>query len=204
MVAPIILDAMDLVPTDLVEVPAGWFWMGWEHGHPGERPRHRVLLDRFAIARAPVTNREYAVFLGDGGSEPPAWWQDPRFNDPDQPVVGVSWFDATRFCRWLADREGVSYRLPTEAEWEKAARAGGGRGVLRAIAFTQSARAGDRNAPRVPGWRLAASGRVEPGGASLLAASSAALLGLRLQSGQRGPRSWMSRRSSWSATRTTA
>jgi iron(II)-dependent oxidoreductase len=124
MVAPIILDAMDLVPTDLVEVPAGWFWMGWEHGHPGERPRHRVWLDRFAIARAPVTNREYAVFLGDGGSEPPAWWRDPRFNDPDQPVVGVSWFDATHFCRWLADREAVAYRLPTEAEWEKAARAG--------------------------------------------------------------------------------
>ena len=48
------------MPTDPVEIPAGWFWMGWEHGHPGERPRHRVWLDRFAIARAPVTNREYA------------------------------------------------------------------------------------------------------------------------------------------------
>ena len=71
----------------------------------GRRPRHRVWLDRFAIARAPVTNREYAGFLGDGETEPPAWWQDSRFNDPEQPVVGVSWFDATRFCRWLADRE---------------------------------------------------------------------------------------------------
>jgi formylglycine-generating enzyme required for sulfatase activity len=115
----IILDAMDLV-----QVPAGWFWMGWERGHPAERPRHRVWLDRFAIGRAPVTNREYAAFLPAGGTEAPAWWQDPRFNDPDQPVVGVSWFDATQFCHWLADRHGGSYRLPTEAEWEKAARAG--------------------------------------------------------------------------------
>lgn len=115
---------MDPVPTDLVDIPAGWFWMGWEHGHPGERPRHRVWLDRFAIARAPVTNREYAAFLADGEIEPPAWWRDARFNHPDQPVVGVSWFDATRFCRWLTDREGVPCRLPTEAEWEKAARAG--------------------------------------------------------------------------------
>jgi formylglycine-generating enzyme required for sulfatase activity len=129
MVAPIILDAMDpvstdLVPTDFVEVPAGWFWMGWEHGHPGERPRHRVWLDRFAIARAPVTNREYAGFLAAGATEPPAWWHDSRFNDPEQPVVGVSWFDAMDFCRWLTDREGRPYRLPTEAQWEKAARAG--------------------------------------------------------------------------------
>ena len=46
---------------ELVEIAAGWFWMGWEHGHPGERPRHRVWLDRFAIARAPVTNAEYAA-----------------------------------------------------------------------------------------------------------------------------------------------
>jgi formylglycine-generating enzyme required for sulfatase activity len=119
MVAPIILDRMDMV-----EVPPGWFWMGWEQGHPGERPRHRVWVDRFAIAREPTTNREYAAFLEAVPHEPPAWWRDPRFDDPDQPVVGVSWFEAERFCQWLSRREGAGYRLPTEAEWEKAARAG--------------------------------------------------------------------------------
>ena len=119
MVAPIILDRMDVV-----EVEAGWFWMGWEHGHPGERPRHRVWLDRFAIARAPVPNREYAVYLDETGAEPPPWWGNPRFSDPGQPVVGVSWFDATQYCEWLSPREGSTCRLPTEAEWEKAARGG--------------------------------------------------------------------------------
>ncbi len=65
MVAPILGDVETRIYclVDLVEVPAGWFWMGWERGHPGERPAHRVWLDRFAIARAPVTNREYAAFL---------------------------------------------------------------------------------------------------------------------------------------------
>jgi formylglycine-generating enzyme required for sulfatase activity len=83
--------------VELVEISAGWFWMGWEDGHPGERPRHRVWLDAFAIARAPVTNREYAPFLEDTGADPPAWWADPRFADREQPVVGVSWHEATTY-----------------------------------------------------------------------------------------------------------
>jgi formylglycine-generating enzyme len=117
--ATIILDRMDLV-----QVPAGWFWMGWEEGHPGERPRHRVWLDGFAIARAPVTNREYAGFLDEAGAAPPPWWEDPRFSDAEQPVVGVNWFEAETFCDWLSTTEAGHFRLPTEAEWEKAARGG--------------------------------------------------------------------------------
>jgi len=110
--------------VDSVEVPAGWFWMGWEAGHPGERPRHRVWVDRFAIAVAPITNRGYAEFLEESDAAAPPWWDDPRFRDPAQPVVGVSWFDAMLFCQWLSHHEGTPYRLPTEAEWEKAARGG--------------------------------------------------------------------------------
>src|SRR5574342_326048 len=116
MVPMIILDAMELV-----EVAAGWFWMGWEEGDPGERPRHRVWIDGFAIARAPVTNAEYARFLETSEAPPPPWWEDPRFNEPDQPVVGINWFEAALYCESLS---GGRHRLPTEAEWEKAARGG--------------------------------------------------------------------------------
>lgn len=107
---------------DLVEIPAGWFEMGWEDGHPGERPRHRVWLEGFAVARSPVTNREYARFLARGETSPPPWWEDPRFADPEQPVVGVSWHEAAAYCAWLAAETGARLRLPSEAEWEKAAR----------------------------------------------------------------------------------
>jgi formylglycine-generating enzyme required for sulfatase activity len=119
MVAPIILDAMELV-----EIAAGWFWMGWSQGHPGERPRHRVWIDTFEIARSPVTNHEYARFLEATATPPPPWWSDPRFADPHQPVVGVNWFEAVRYCEWLSTADLAPHRLPTEAEWEKAARGG--------------------------------------------------------------------------------
>jgi formylglycine-generating enzyme required for sulfatase activity len=110
--------------VDFVEVPGGWFWMGWDAGPPGERPRHRVWVDRFEIARAPVTNRDYAAFLDESDAAPPPWWEEPRFRDPEQPVVGVSWFEATTFCEWLTHRMGALCRLPTEAEWERAGRGG--------------------------------------------------------------------------------
>jgi len=111
-------------PVDVVEVPAGWFWMGWDEGHRAERPRHRVWTDSFAMARAPVTNRQYARFLSATATPAPPWWSDPRFDHPEQPVVGVSWFEAGAFCEWLSGQRGIVHRLPTEAEWEKAARAG--------------------------------------------------------------------------------
>jgi formylglycine-generating enzyme required for sulfatase activity len=110
--------------VELVAVPAGCFWMGWAAGHPGERPRHRVWVDAFAVARWPVTNAEYARYLAAQGAAPPPWWSDPRFSHPEQPVVGVSWFDAVAFCLWLSGERGAPYRLPSEAEWEKAARGG--------------------------------------------------------------------------------
>jgi len=108
----------------MVFIPEGWFWMGSENRFRWESPRHRVWLDAFSIASTPVTRRAYAAFLADSGYAEPAGWKDPRFNDADQPVVGVSWFAAVSYCEWLSKRENEPYRLPTEAEWEKACRGG--------------------------------------------------------------------------------
>src|SRR5262245_29497792 len=109
---------------DFAAIPDGWFWMGWDEGSARERPRHRVFTAAFAIARTPVTNREYRRYLEATGCPAPRWWTDPRFADPAQSVVGVSWFDSIAFCEWLSTDSGQLHRLPTEAEWEKAARGG--------------------------------------------------------------------------------
>lgn len=80
---------------------------------PGESP--------FLLGRTPVTNREYAAFLGSGRASAPPWWTDPAFSAPRQPVVGVTWDEAALYCAWLSELDGGTWRLPTEAEWERAA-----------------------------------------------------------------------------------
>lgn len=108
----------------LVAIPSGWFMMGSEVGQDNERPVHRVWVDAFHLAAHQVTNSEYANFLRATAKLPPPFWDDPHFNHPQQPVVGVSWFEAGEYCGWLAASTGRSFRLPTEAEWERAARGG--------------------------------------------------------------------------------
>lgn len=107
-----------------IHVPAGWFSMGSEFSQAGESPVHRVWLDSFTMAATQVTVREYAQFLDTTGSAPPPYWGDPDFSHPQQPVVGISWFDALTYCAWLSSMTGSEYRLPTEAEWERSARGG--------------------------------------------------------------------------------
>ncbi len=110
--------------TSLVLIGEGWFSMGSEQGLENERPVHRVWVDAFELGRCQVTNAEYAAFLESTGHPPPPTWNDPKLDHPQQPVVSVSWFDATAYCTWLGERAGRAFRLPSEAEWEYAARGG--------------------------------------------------------------------------------
>lgn len=79
-------------------------------------PPQIVHLDEFLIDRYEVTNTEYARFLEDTGAQEPPDWENPRFSQPKQPVVGVDWQDANSFCHWMGKR------LPSGDEWERAAR----------------------------------------------------------------------------------
>jgi sulfatase modifying factor 1 len=108
----------------LAAIPAGWFLMGSDEGQDNERPVHRVWVDGFRLGECQVTNEEYAGFVQATGAEAPPFLNDPNFNHPRQPVVAVSWFEAVRYCEWLSELHGAHYRLPTEAEWERAARGG--------------------------------------------------------------------------------
>jgi len=98
--------------------------MGSNSGQDCERPIHRVWIDAFLLAATQVTNAEYDLFLRATSAAPPPFRHDPNFNHPHQPVAGVSWFEATHYCEWLSAHAGREFRLPTEAEWEHAARAG--------------------------------------------------------------------------------
>lgn len=105
-------------------IPGGWFVMGTDEGQDDERPPHRVWVDDFEIEAFAVTRAQYARFIEATGHHLPRDWSHPAFVQPDLPVVGVSWFDATAYCAWRSTEDGRPVRLPTEAEWEYAARAG--------------------------------------------------------------------------------
>jgi formylglycine-generating enzyme len=104
---------------DLILIPGGEFSMGQEDGRDEERPVHRVTVAPFRLGRCQVTNAEYDEFRHATGRGMPPFRLQAEFADPAQPVVGVSWFDAAAYCEWLS-----GFRLPTEAEWEFAARGG--------------------------------------------------------------------------------
>jgi formylglycine-generating enzyme len=97
--------------------------MGSTVGRPDEGPLHPVTVSAFALALTPVTRGQYAPFVGEG-APPPPHWDDPPFAAALQPVVAVTWFEAVAFADWLSRRDGRRWRLPTEAEWERAARGG--------------------------------------------------------------------------------
>ncbi len=93
-----------------------------------EIPQGKIFLDSFYITKFEITNKQYKRFLEDNPDyEKPAYWDNDNLNASEQPVVGVSWYDADAFCDWLSKKKKKNYRLPMEAEWEKAARATDGR-----------------------------------------------------------------------------
>lgn len=128
----------------LIEIPAGEFWMGSDapEGGENERPLRKVATGAYKIGELPVTNGDFVQFAQDGYREhrfwsSPGWawvqsqavfsprfWNDPawaHYQSPEQPIVGVSWFEADAFARF------AGLRLPTEVEWERAARGDDGR-----------------------------------------------------------------------------
>jgi formylglycine-generating enzyme required for sulfatase activity len=120
------------VRVRMVLIPPGEFIMGDAAGYADERPPCRVKIDRpFWMGQLEVTNEQFARFdpSHDSGIEPMLWlkwtWEDfVALNQPRQPVCRVSWDEANSFCRWLSQRTGRTFALPTEAQWEWACRAG--------------------------------------------------------------------------------
>jgi toxoflavin biosynthesis protein ToxD len=124
------LNGMEVILPPLCDVPAGPFLMGSDtrtdaQAWDDESPQHSLTLAAFQIGAFPVTVAEYACFVRCGHNEPTDWQK--KLSTLKHPVVYVSWQDAIAYTKWLSERTGQPWRLPTEAEWEKAARGTDGR-----------------------------------------------------------------------------
>jgi len=127
---------------NMILIKGGTFQMGSDDGGSDEKPVHSVSLSDFYLSRYELTVSEYLAFCNETKSHYPEWMEEGSRNkiktdasysyknlgksltDPNNPIVGVSWNDAVAYCKWLSQKTGRQYRLPTEAEWEYAARGG--------------------------------------------------------------------------------
>lgn len=126
---------------EMMSIRGGTFMMGSpasEKGRGGDEKQHSVTVGNFSIGKYEVSNAEYARCVSAGVCKPPEWQENgskynlqtasnkfyQKFTGQQQPVVGVSWNNAMSYARWLSKTTGRNYSLPTEAQWEYAARAG--------------------------------------------------------------------------------
>ncbi|NIM14242.1 MAG: SUMF1/EgtB/PvdO family nonheme iron enzyme, partial [Candidatus Aminicenantes bacterium] len=135
---------INVLSPPMVTVEAGDFIRGSEE-RDREKPARNIYLDEFMIGKYPVTNQEFKVFIDDGGYKnkelwtPEGWqwrnennisepgsWHDRKWNGANFPVVEVSWYEASAYAEWLSGKTGEKYVLPSEAQWEKAARGSSG------------------------------------------------------------------------------
>jgi formylglycine-generating enzyme required for sulfatase activity/calcineurin-like phosphoesterase family protein/energy-coupling factor transporter ATP-binding protein EcfA2 len=135
---------IDVLSPPMVTVDAGDFIRG-SNEHEREKPIRTIYLDEFMIGKYPVTNQEFKMFIEDGGYEnkeswtkegwewrkkenisEPRFWHDRKLNGSNFPVVGISWYEASAYAKWLSLETGDRYVLHSEAQWEKAARGSSG------------------------------------------------------------------------------
>mgnify|MGYP000979676654 CR=1 FL=1 len=138
------IESNDLIfEPQMILIPEGEFLMGStmeqtalaikdgadQNWVKNETPQHSIYLSDYFIGKYPITNLEYQAFIVDAKYKSPQGWEGDQFPDGKggHPVVSVSWGDANMYCEWLSKKTGKPYRLPTEAEWEKAARGTDGR-----------------------------------------------------------------------------
>lgn len=121
------------VSVEFIRIPAGKFIMGSKKSDRfsdhSEYPQHKVFLDEYFKGRFPITNIQYQVFIGDTANDPPNYWLNGQipYTAEQHPVHFLSWLDAIAFCEWISLKSEFNIRLPSEAEWEKAARGTDGR-----------------------------------------------------------------------------
>ncbi|MBD1919454.1 MULTISPECIES: SUMF1/EgtB/PvdO family nonheme iron enzyme [Cyanophyceae] len=120
-----LLVVADALPLHMVLIPGGTFRMGSPDDAPertdAEGPQHEVTVPTFLMGRYPVTQAQYEKVMA---TNPTTEYDTDRFVAPNKPVVGVTWYDAVEFCDRLTLHTNRQYRLPSEAEWEYACRAG--------------------------------------------------------------------------------
>jgi len=119
---------------EMAHIPSGSFWMGRDAASgvpPHETPKSRIELPAYSIGVYPITNREYAEYVRQRHVTVPdeLGWEgrSPAKDQLDLPVRGVTWQEALDYCTWLTEQTGRDYTLPSEAQWERAARGNDGR-----------------------------------------------------------------------------